>query len=45
LTAGVTLAAGGSAWAAVSDRNAKENFSLVNVRDLLKKLCAIPVET
>jgi len=41
LTAGVTLAAGGSAWAAVSDRNAKENFSLVNVRDLLKKLCAI----
>jgi hypothetical protein len=45
LTAGVTLAAGGSAWAAVSDRNLKENFTEVDKPELLDRLAAIPVTT
>ena len=45
LTAGVTLAAGGSAWAAVSDKNSKENFAEIDYRDLLQRLAAVPVTT
>jgi len=45
LTTGVQLAAGGGSWSSLSDRNMKENFSVVNSRDVLKKLVAIPVST
>jgi hypothetical protein len=45
LTSGVEVAAGGSGWSAVSDRNMKENFSMVNGEDLLKKLRTVPVST
>jgi len=45
LTAGVTLAAGGSAWGAVSDRNLKENFADVDTVALLEGLAAIPITT
>ncbi len=44
-TAGVRLAGGGSAWLTISDRNAKENFERVDVKDVLERLAAIPVET
>ena len=43
LTSGVTLAAGGGAWASVSDKSKKENFSEVNTEDILIKVGAIPV--
>lgn len=45
LTAGVTLAAGGGAWAAVSDRNLKENLVHVDKVELLKRLAKIPIGT
>jgi len=45
LTAGVTLAAGGSAWAAVSDRNLKENFAEVDTRAVLDRLAETPITT
>ncbi|MCX5922730.1 MAG: tail fiber domain-containing protein [Candidatus Dependentiae bacterium] len=45
LSAGVTLAAGASAWAAVSDRNRKENFVEVDGVDILNKLMTIPIES
>ncbi|MBI5384186.1 MAG: tail fiber domain-containing protein [Verrucomicrobia bacterium] len=44
-TAGVTLSAGGGAWATLSDRNAKENIAPVNGRAVLEKLLALPVAT
>jgi hypothetical protein len=44
-TAGVALAAGGGSWASLSDRNSKENFAAVNPRDILERLCSIPVST
>jgi hypothetical protein len=43
-TAGVDLPAGGGAWASLSDRNAKENFSSVDKQELLRRLSRIPVE-
>jgi len=44
-TAGVTLAAGGGAWASLSDVNAKANFADVDARALLMNLANIPVKT
>ncbi len=44
-TTGVSLAAGGSSWSSISDRNAKENFAPVNVREVLEKVAALPVTT
>src|SRR5262245_3599614 len=44
-TAGVRLASGGGSWSSLSDRNAKENFSDVNCREILERLAGIPVET
>jgi hypothetical protein len=43
LTSGVELAAGGSGWSAVSDRNRKENFLFVDGEDLLGRLRNVPV--
>jgi hypothetical protein len=37
-TAGVTLAAGGSSWNTISDRNAKENFAPVDGVEVLELL-------
>ncbi|MBL1216626.1 MAG: hypothetical protein D8M59_03945 [Planctomycetes bacterium] len=45
LTTGVEVAAGGSGWSAVSDRNRKENFEVLDPRDVLSKVCAIPMTT
>ena len=42
-SAGVSLAAGGTAWAIISDRNVKKNFQPVNRREVLEKLAALPV--
>ncbi len=44
-TAGVQLAAGGGSWSSLSDRNAKENLTPVNVRDALDKVAAMPIQT
>jgi hypothetical protein len=44
-TAGVTLAAGGNAWAAISDRYVKANFTAVDGRDVLERLESVPIET
>lgn len=43
LTSGVTLAAGGGAWASVSDKNKKENFIELNAEDILLKIKDMPV--
>jgi hypothetical protein len=45
LTAGVELAAGGSGWSAVSDRNRKENFLGLDGEDILARLRSVPVTT
>lgn len=45
LTSGMYLAAGGSAWNAVSDRSLKENFSAVDGREVLARLADIPITT
>ncbi|HEX2207355.1 MAG TPA: tail fiber domain-containing protein, partial [Longimicrobium sp.] len=45
MTAGVTLAAGGSSWAVVSDRNRKEAFLAVDGEDVLARVRSIPVTT
>jgi hypothetical protein len=45
LTSGVELAAGGSSWSAVSDRNRKENFLAVDGEYLLGRLRQVPVST
>jgi hypothetical protein len=42
--AGVQLAAGGTAWATVSDQNAKKNFASVSGQKILAQLAAVPVE-
>ena len=41
---GVTLAAGGSAWSAVSARSTKENFTKVNAVEVLEKVASMPIE-
>ena len=44
-TAGVTVAAGGNAWSALSDRNSKANFAAVDTRALVEKLAQMPIST
>jgi hypothetical protein len=44
-TAGVTLAAGGGAWASLSDRNAKQDLVAVDAQDVLTRLAALPLYT
>ncbi len=44
LTAGVTLAAGASAWVAVSDSNLKRNIRLVDEREILDKVMQLPIK-
>jgi hypothetical protein len=43
LTAGVSLAPGAGAWAAVSDVHMKENFRDLDGEDVLAKLARIPI--
>ena len=43
MTTGVQIAAGGSSWAVISNRNQKENFRSLSGEDVLKKLRAVPV--
>lgn len=43
-TAGVKVAAGGTSWSAVCDRNAKKNFQAVDTVGVLNKLAAIPIQ-
>ncbi len=45
LTSGVTLSGGGSSWASVSDRNAKENFQEINKKVILNRLLNLPIQT
>ena len=45
LTSGVELAAGGSGWSAVSDRNRKENFLRVDGEEVLSRLRSMPMTT
>jgi hypothetical protein len=40
-TSGVSLAAGGGAWANLSDRNAKENFTAVNAQEILRRVALL----
>ncbi len=42
---GVQLAAGGGSWSSLSDRNAKDNFDLVNAEAVLEKVAAMPIST
>ena len=44
LTAGVSLAPGGTSWGTLSDRNAKKNFAPVNNEAVLEKLSRVPVQ-
>lgn len=45
-TTGMFMAAGGSAWNAVSDRGAKEDFATVDGNELLDRIAAMPtIET
>jgi len=44
LTAGVTLAAGASAWAAVSDSTKKRNLRMVDTKFILDKVSQLPVK-
>ena len=43
MTAGVSLAANGTAWAVISDRNVKKDFAPVDSVGILEKLAAMPV--
>ena len=45
LAAGVFLASGGGGWTAISDRDTKQNFAAVNVREILDKVAALPLST
>jgi len=39
------LAAGGTSWSAICDRNLKENFARVDAQGLLEKVASLPVMT
>ncbi len=43
--AGVSVSPGGGSWSSLSDRNAKEHFNNVNVRNILTALMTIPIQT
>jgi hypothetical protein len=45
MTTGVQIAAGGSSWSVISDRNMKENFRSVKNEDVLKRIRSIPILT
>ncbi|HEX6747808.1 MAG TPA: tail fiber domain-containing protein [Longimicrobium sp.] len=45
MTVGVQVAAGGSSWAVISDRNRKGDFLSVNGEDILSRLRLVPVTT
>jgi trimeric autotransporter adhesin len=45
MTTGVQVAAGGSSWAVISDRNRKEAFENINLEDLLARIRQLPVTT
>jgi trimeric autotransporter adhesin len=45
LTAGVTLASGGSSWTVVSDRARKEHFLPVDGEDVLARIRTLPLAT
>ena len=42
-SAGVSLAANGTAWAVISDRNVKKDFAPLDSRGILEKLAALPI--
>ena len=44
-SSGATLAAGGSSWGVVSDRNSKENFDSVDGSEILERLSSVPITT
>ena len=44
-TTGVVLAAGGGSWSSVSDRASKENNEPVNAREVLERVCSLPIST
>jgi hypothetical protein len=45
MTVGVQVAAGGSSWVVISDRNRKEDFLSVSGEDILARLRLVPVTT
>ena len=45
MTTGVQVAAGGSSWAVISDRNRKADFLNVSGEDILSRLRLVPVTT
>jgi trimeric autotransporter adhesin len=45
MTVGVQVAAGGSSWVVISDRNRKQDFLRVDGEDVLARLRAMPVST
>jgi hypothetical protein len=42
-TSGVSLAPGGGSWSNLSDRNAKENFTAADGRQILDRVAALPI--
>jgi len=44
-TAGMRLAANGSGWIAISDRNAKTDFAPVDTRAILERVAGLPMES
>jgi hypothetical protein len=44
-TVGVQVAAGGSSWVVISDRNRKQDFLPVNGEDMLARVRSLPVST
>lgn len=42
---GVQLASGGGSWSSLSDRAAKENYEVVDTREVVEWLAAIPIQT
>ena len=44
-TTGVSMSAGGSSWLVISDRNRKENFTDVNLEDVLARIRVLPIST
>jgi hypothetical protein len=44
-TTGVVLAPGGGSWSSMSDRTTKENLAPVDARDVLARVCTLPIST
>ncbi len=42
-TAGVKVDAGDGSWSSLSDRNAKQNFSAIDAREILRRVAAMPI--